>query len=202
MHLTEKLPVAEYFCSLQGEGSFSGLPAWFIRLAGCNIRCQWCDSKETWIENERQRTDIRQLIRSIAGHPVSTMVITGGEPLCHNLSALCTILKENGFRRHLETSGAEPLSGEWDWICLSPKKHKPPLKEMYQHANELKVIISGTDDFLWALSCAELCARDCQLFVQPEWNNRLAIIPLIIPFLQQNPTWRLSLQMHKLIDIP
>lgn len=192
----------EIFATLQGEGCHTGRPAAFIRLAGCDIGCNWCDSKASWDARNWPLKYIGEIIDEIWSANQRSVIVSGGEPLANNLGPLSSALKKAGMVLFLETAGCYPLTGEWDWICISPKKQTPPLPEILSIANELKVIIENEDDFQWALQNAELVAEDCLLYVQPEWSVRKSIIPAIVRFILQNPSWTLSLQSHKYIGIP
>lgn len=197
---TGALPVMEQFYTLQGEGRYSGQAAYFIRLAGCHVRCPWCDVKDSWTVRSDQFRRVEIIVQDIPPH-VRIAVITGGEPLLHNLSGLTDALKERGIRTHLETSGSRPLSGRWDWVCVSPKTAAPPLDETLALADELKVVVCGPDDFHRAERYARKTKAGCVLSLQPEWDTREQVMPLIIDYVQQHPDWRLSLQAHKYIDI-
>jgi 7-carboxy-7-deazaguanine synthase len=204
------LPVMETFYTLQGEGYHQGKAAYFIRLGGCNVGCFWCDVKESWDASVHQQKTIEEIIKEVktniyqqstAGkQPI--IVITGGEPLLHNLDELTKSLQQNNFKTHIETSGSSPLSGSWNWICLSPKKFKQPLPEIYAVADELKIIIYNKSDFKWAVKNAAMVSSKCKLYLQPEWSKSAEIIPLIIDYIKCNPQWQLSLQIHKYINIP
>lgn len=192
----------ESFYTLQGEGFHQGKAAWFIRLGGCDVGCVWCDVKESWDASKHPLKPVDEIVQEAMQHPARIAVITGGEPLMHNLDALTEALRENGFQTHLETSGSSPLSGHWDWICLSPKKFKFPLPEVMPQADELKVVIFNKSDFDWAGKHAALVSADCKLYLQPEWEKSGAITPLIIDYIKNNPQWELSLQLHKYINVP
>ena len=196
------LPVMEHFYTLQGEGYYQGQAAYFIRLGGCDVGCIWCDVKDSWDPSKHPHYSIEQLLAFVKQTPARIAVITGGEPLMHDLTALCSALQENGIRTHLETSGAHPLSGNWDWICLSPKKFKAPLEAITQFAHELKVIVFNRDDLKWAEKYAAMVTAGCKLYLQPEWDKRTEMTPLIVDFIKTNPRWQLSLQVHKYIDVP
>lgn len=196
------LPLMEQFYTIQGEGYHQGKAAYFIRLAGCDVGCHWCDVKESWNVNDHGSQTIKNIVKESLQHPSEIVVITGGEPLMHNLDELCRELRASGKQTHIETSGAHPLSGSWDWICLSPKKFKSPLPEIVALANELKVVIFNKSDFRWAEMYAESIAPDCQLFLQPEWSKMHQMMPLIVDYIKQHPRWRVSLQVHKYMDIP
>ena len=199
---TDTLPVMESFYTLQGEGAYQGYAAWFIRLGGCDVGCTWCDVKESWDASAHPSRSIPELVGEAAAHPGRIAVVTGGEPLLHDCTALTRALKGAGFRTHMETSGSSPLSGEWDWICLSPKKFKPPLPEVVSQADELKVIVYNRHDFVWAETYAALTTPGCRLFLQPEWSRSDAVTPLIVEYIKTHPQWTLSLQVHKYIHVP
>jgi 7-carboxy-7-deazaguanine synthase len=192
----------ESFYTLQGEGYHQGKAAWFIRLGGCDVGCVWCDVKESWDAAKHPLKSVEEIVQEAAQHPGRIAVVTGGEPLMHQLDTLTEALRENGFQTHLETSGSSPLSGHWDWICLSPKKFKFPVPEILPHANELKVVIFNKSDFDWAEKHAAQVSPDCKLYLQPEWDKSDAITPLIIDYIKNNPQWELSLQLHKYINVP
>ena len=191
----------EAFRTVQGEGAHTGRPSFFMRIGGCDVGCNWCDVKESWDAQRHPLTSLDELLE-LPGNQDSIVVITGGEPLMWDMGPLTEGLRARGFRVHLETSGAYPVTGSWDWVCLSPKKTKAPLVEWYALANELKVIIFNDDDFKWAAAHAEQCSAQIELFVQPEWSRRDQNIPKIIDFLESNPQWRLGLQTHKYIGMP
>lgn len=195
------LPLMESFYTIQGEGFYSGTAAYFIRVGGCDVGCHWCDVKESWDALLHPPTSINQLV-SDAEKNSKVIVITGGEPLMYNMNPLTTKLKAAGLRTHIETSGAHPLSGHWDWICLSPKKRKLPTPEVYKAANELKVIVFNKDDFRFAEEQSEKVNKNCVLFLQPEWSKREKMMPLIVDYVKKNPKWKVSLQTHKYLDIP
>ena len=198
----ELLPVMESFYTLQGEGFHQGSAAYFVRLAGCDVGCVWCDVKESWDAEKHSKKTINEIVTDALHYPARIAVITGGEPLMHNCAALTGQFHASGFKTHIETSGAYPLSGEWDWICLSPKKFKPPLTSAPEHANELKVVIFNNSDFAWAEQYAKLVSKECKLFLQPEWSKTSVITPLIIDYIKRNPQWQFSLQLHKYINVP
>lgn len=205
-------PVMESFYTLQGEGFYTGAAAYFIRLAGCDVGCVWCDVKESWNANEHPKYSVNDIIEKVLievnYHSISNktnlpiIVITGGEPLMHNLNELTKALQQKGFKTNIETSGSSALSGSWDWICLSPKKFKPPIKENIVLANELKIIVYNKQDFKWAESYAKQVNSHCKLYLQPEWSKRELITPLIVEYIKLNPQWQLSLQTHKYINVP
>lgn len=197
---TEALPVMEIFYSLQGEGIYAGSAACFIRLGGCDVGCHWCDVKESWVAEKHAFLSPEDILKRLPSH-TPLVVVTGGEPLMWNLGPLTKILKEKGYRLHIETSGAYPLSGFFDWICLSPKKKKLPLKEIYSKAHELKMVIYNRHDFIFAQDQATYVGDDCSLLLQPEWSRSQEMLPWIIEYIKKHPRWRLSLQTHKFLGI-
>lgn len=196
------LPVMEAFYTIQGEGFFQGNAAYFIRLGGCDVGCFWCDVKESWDADKHPLIDVDTIVKQACGYAGRLAVITGGEPLMHNLYQLTNALHAQGFKTNIETSGSHPLSGDWDWICLSPKKFKQPLNEVINKANELKVIIYNKTDFDWAEKYAALVPASCRLYLQPEWSKANDILPLLVEYIKQHPKWELSLQIHKYINVP
>lgn len=196
------LPVMEHFYTLQGEGFHQGKAAYFIRLGGCDVGCVWCDVKESWNADIHPRYTVEELIQFVQATPAPLAVITGGEPLMHQLDALTTALKAAGIQTNIETSGAHPLSGQWDWICLSPKKFKQPLPGILPHASELKVVIFNQSDFAWAEQWAAQVSPACKLYLQPEWDKAGQVTPLIVDYIKAHPQWELSLQVHKYIQVP
>jgi 7-carboxy-7-deazaguanine synthase len=199
---TTFLPVMECFYTLQGEGFHQGKAAYFIRLAGCDVGCVWCDVKESWNKDLHPSVSIEQIVAGAKQHPARMAVITGGEPSMYNLEKLTKSLKEQGFSTNIETSGSHPLTGIWDWICLSPKKFKLPLPEIVLKADELKIIVFNRSDFSWAEKYAAKVSPGCKLYLQPEWEKAAAVTPLIIDYIKENPKWELSLQIHKYIHVP
>ncbi len=196
------LPVMEEFYSLQGEGYNTGEAAYFLRVGGCDVGCHFCDVKESWDADLFPPKPVDDVIERASEFAGRSVIVTGGEPLMYNLDYLCTKLKENGFKIFLETSGSHPVSGVWDWICLSPKKNAAPLHEIYAKAHELKVIIYNHSDFDWAEENARVVSADCILYLQPEWSNRGEMMPLIVEYVKNNPKWKISLQTHKYMRIP
>jgi organic radical activating enzyme len=192
----------EMFYSLQGEGYHQGRAAYFIRLAGCDVGCVWCDVKESWDASKHPVLSIEEIVSSALEHPGRLAIITGGEPLLYNLDALTSALKKAGFEINIETSGSSPMSGNWDWVCLSPKKFKAPLTESIQAASELKVVIFNKHDFEWAETYAKQVPASCKLYLQPEWDKANEITPLVIDYIKANPNWELSAQLHKYIQVP
>ncbi|HET9055650.1 MAG TPA: 7-carboxy-7-deazaguanine synthase QueE [Chitinophagaceae bacterium] len=222
--ITQSLPVMESFYTIQGEGYHQGKAAYFIRLGGCDVGCVWCDVKESWDAGKHPKFSVEEIVnkakeetknikqkksnnevltnsyRLLATSPI--VVITGGEPLMHDLDTLTQALRAEGFKTNIETSGSYPISGEWDWICLSPKKFKKPLDEICLKANELKVVIFNKHDFIWAEEYEGKVSPDCKLYLQPEWDKATEMTPLIIDYIKTHPQWELSLQIHKYIHVP
>ncbi len=195
------LPLMEAFYTLQGEGYHKGSAAYFIRIGGCDVGCHWCDVKESWDAKLHPPTPIDQIVSSAKSYS-NTVVITGGEPLMWNMDPLCQALHQLEIQVHIETSGAYPVTGSWDWFCLSPKKNKLPIDQAYACADELKMIIYNKDDFKFAEQQAERVGAECKLFLQPEWSRREKVMPLIVEYVLQNPRWKASLQTHKYLNIP
>ena len=195
-------PVMEHFYTLQGEGFHTGKAAYFIRLGGCDVGCTWCDVKDSWDASKHPQLTTTEIVNFAAKYKGDIAVITGGEPCMHDLTALCNALHKAGFKTHIETSGAYPLSGELDWVTLSPKKFKAPLSECLVKANELKVVVYHKSDFEWAEFHASGVDPECKLYLQPEWSKVQTITPMIIEYIKQHPQWQLSLQTHKYINIP
>lgn len=196
------LPLMEAFYTIQGEGYHQGTPAYFIRLGGCDVGCHWCDVRESWDVAGHPRVEPRDIVKQAVSGPSRIAVITGGEPCMHDLEDLTRRLHRAGFRNHLETSGAYPLTGKWDWICLSPKKLKPAQESVFPAANELKVIIYNRSDFKWAEEQREKVNDRCKLFLQPEWSKMNALMNEIVDYAKENPAWNISLQIHKFMNIP
>lgn len=192
----------EHFYTLQGEGRYTGQASYFIRLGGCDVGCVWCDVKESWDASKHPLVSTAAMVDLVVNSGAAIAVITGGEPMMHNLDELTSLLRQAGIRTHVETSGAHPLSGSWDWICLSPKKFKEPLDEMIVAANELKTVIYHKTDLAWAEQFASKVSKECLLYLQPEWSRSAEMNPLIIDYIKSNPQWILSLQTHKFLDIP
>lgn len=192
----------EHFYTLQGEGYYAGRAAYFIRLAGCDVGCTWCDVKESWPVETKQLMKIDELTALVKNSGGGFVVITGGEPTLYNLVALTSSLKKKGIEIAMETSGTNPLTGHIDWICFSPKKFKAPLVEYFHRANELKVIAYNKHDLIWAKELADKINPDCLLYIQPEWEKSAELNPLIIEFIKENPRWRISVQTHKYLNIP
>jgi 7-carboxy-7-deazaguanine synthase len=203
---TQSLPVVEHFYTLQGEGFHQGRAAYFVRLGGCDVGCVWCDVKESWDADAHPKMTVADIVNTIKSNtPTGTkglVVITGGEPLMHDLTGLTATLQSEGFETNIETSGAHPLSGSWNWICLSPKKFKAPLPSVVPFANELKVVIFNKSDFEWAEKYAAQVSPACKLYLQPEWDKASVVTPMLIDYIKQHPKWELSLQIHKYINVP
>ena len=196
-----KLPIMESFYTVQGEGYYSGSAAYFIRVAGCDVGCHWCDVKESWDSNIHPVISITMLVDNAIKHS-KMVVITGGEPLMWNMNPLTKLLKQNGIKVHVETSGSNTLTGSWDWICLSPKKRKPPSDEVYLRANELKVIVFNKHDLIYAEEQSKKVNKKCILFLQPEWDKKDEMLPIIVDYIKKNDKWKISLQTHKYLKIP
>lgn len=196
------LPLMEEFYTIQGEGYHTGKAAYFIRLGGCDVGCHWCDVKESWDAELHPLTAADTIIERAGQYPSKTVVVTGGEPLLYNLDYLTAGLHASGIRTFIETSGAYPLSGEWDWICLSPKKFKWPLPDVIAAAGELKVIVFNKSDFDWAEKHAAQVPPSCRLYLQPEWSKTREMAPLIVEYVKEHPKWEISLQTHKYLNIP
>ena len=194
------LPLMETFTTIQGEGFHSGRSAHFLRIGGCDIGCHWCDIKESWNSNLYPLVKIENIIETI-NSSTDLVVISGGEPLIWNMSPLTNAINKINKKIHLETSGAYELTGYWDWICLSPKKNKPPVPDLFKKANELKVIVYNKDDLTFAKQNAKYVEKDCILFLQPEWSNKEKVMPMISKFMLENPNWRLSIQTHKYLGM-
>ena len=196
------LPVMEAFYTLQGEGYHQGKAAYFIRLGGCDVGCVWCDVKESWDASQHARQPVATIVAEATRHPARLAVVTGGEPLMHDLQDLTDALHAAGFHTNIETSGSWPLSGHWDWICLSPKKFKAPLPEVVPRADELKVVVFNKSDFAWAEQWAAQTSPSCKLYLQPEWSKAGEMTALIVDYIKAHPRWELSLQLHKYINVP
>ena len=196
------LPLMEEFYTIQGEGFNTGKASYFIRIGGCDVGCHWCDVKESWDASIHPLTPTELIVDHVMDSKTPAVVVTGGEPLIYNLTHLTTLLKKQQIKTYIETSGAYSLSGDWDWICLSPKKTMLPKQENYLAAHELKIIVFNKHDFVWAEEQANQVSENCYLYLQPEWSKRHEITPLIVEYVKQHPRWMISLQTHKYIDIP
>jgi len=197
----EMLPLMEEFYTIQGEGYHKGRAAYFVRIGGCDVGCHWCDVKESWNADLHPPTKTETIVSNASKYS-NTVVVTGGEPLIWDMNPLTSLFKVKGMTVHIETSGAYQLTGQWDWICLSPKKNKLPKEELYAKANELKMIIYNKDDFRFAEEQAKKVNGDCILYLQPEWSNRDKMMPMIVDYVMKNPKWIVSLQTHKYLNIP
>ncbi len=195
------LPLMEAFYTLQGEGYHKGSAAYFIRIGGCDVGCHWCDVKESWNAKLHPPTTVSSIVEEAKKHS-KTVVVTGGEPLMWDMNPLTALLKKENIQVHIETSGAYPLTGQWDWFCLSPKKNKLPLSQAYKRADELKMIIYNKDDFHFAEEQAKRVHENCKLYLQPEWSRREKVMPLMVDYVLANPRWKVSLQTHKYLNIP
>lgn len=202
LELGIELPLMEEFYTIQGEGFHSGKSAYFIRVGGCDVGCHWCDVKESWDASLHPLTKTDQIVENASKYPGKAVVVTGGEPSMYNLDYITSELKSRGIQTFIETSGAYKLSGNWDWVCLSPKKTSPPKPENYPLANELKIIVHNKNDFEWAEKHAALVNPGCKLFLQPEWSKAKEMMPLIVDYVMANPKWNVSLQTHKYMNIP
>lgn len=196
------LPLMEDFYTIQGEGFHTGKAAYFLRIGGCDVGCYWCDVKESWNPKLHPLTLAEVISERVTAFPAKTVVVTGGEPLMYNLDYLCMLLKEKGLQLHIETSGSHSFSGDFDWVCLSPKRKSPPKAEVFSKANELKVIIFDETDFAWAEENAAKVEQSCYLCLQPEWSRMQVVLPSIIDYVMQHPQWHISLQAHKFMHIP
>ena len=196
-----EIPLMESFYSVQGEGFHTGRPAFFIRFAGCDVGCSWCDVKESWDAAIHPLIQINKIVDEVLKSGTNFVVITGGEPAMYNLIPLTEALKKNNIEIAIETSGAYPITGQIDWICLSPKKFKMPLEENYAKANELKMIAVNNHDFKWSLELGQKVNADCKRFIQPEWDKQDGILPKVIDFVKENITWKISLQTHKILNV-
>ena len=192
----------EEYYTIQGEGFNTGTAAYFIRLGGCDVGCHWCDVKDSWDAEKHPVKTVQEIADNVVHASANVAVVTGGEPLMYDLDLLCQALREKQCKTFLETSGAYPLTGKWDWICVSPKKFKAPLKENLALAQELKVVIYHTSDLAWAEQHAGFVSKECKLFLQPEWSRSAEVLPLIVEYVKHNPQWKISLQTHKFMNIP
>jgi organic radical activating enzyme len=201
--INKTLPVMEAFYTIQGEGNFQGHAAYFIRLAGCDVGCVWCDVKESWDESIHPKITLDKIVNDASKHKGRLAVVTGGEPLMHNLDDLTALLHQNGFQTNIETSGVcKDVSGNWDWICFSPKKFKKPNPAIFPLANELKVVVYHPSDIEWAETFVPELQPNCKLYLQPEWSKMDEILPSLVEYVKENPQWNISLQTHKFMNIP
>jgi organic radical activating enzyme len=199
--LGRSLPLMEAFYTLQGEGYHKGSAAYFIRIGGCDVGCHWCDVKESWNAKQHPPTAVEWIVKEAKKHS-KTVVVTGGEPLMWTMDPLTMALHYEGIQIHIETSGAYPITGQWDWFCLSPKKNKLPIEAAYSRADELKMIVYNKDDLRFAETQAALVSSECKLFLQPEWSKRETVMPILVDYVLNNPKWKVSLQTHKYLNIP
>lgn len=202
VYTTDQLPLMEAFYTLQGEGFHQGKAAYFIRLGGCEVGCVWCDVKESWNPEAHPKYSVEEILAGAQAYPGRLAVITGGEPMMYDLQELTVALQANGFQTNVETAGVYPVTGNWDWICFSPKKFKEPHETIYPVADELKVVIYHPSDIAFAEKHAALVSPDCHLLLQPEWSKQQKILPLLIDYVKSNPQWKVSLQTHKFMQIP
>lgn len=198
----EFLPVMESFYTIQGEGHYSGTPAYFVRLGGCDVGCVWCDVKESWDASQFDWVHVNKIVDEAKSSGAEVVVITGGEPFIYDLSGLTQTLKANDLQTNVETSGAYPISGEWDWVCFSPKKFKDPEEQSYENADELKVVVYHKSDLEWAAGHAQKMKLGSKLYLQPEWSKEKEMTPLIVDFIKKHPKWKISLQTHKYMNVP
>ncbi len=196
------IPLVEEFYTIQGEGFHTGKAAYFIRVGGCDVGCSWCDTRFAWNPALHPLVPADGIVEHVLANPAAAVVVTGGEPLMVPMDYLTGLLKEQGIETFLETSGAYPLSGTWDWICFSPKQNAPPREEFFHRAHELKVIIASPEDFSWAIENAAKVNEQCKRYLQPEWSRREEMLPLLIDFVKAHPQWMISLQSHKYMRIP
>lgn len=196
------LPLVEDFYTIQGEGYHTGKAAYFIRLGGCDVGCRWCDAKYTWNPRLYPPVEVAIIVARATACAAQAVVVTGGEPLLYPLGVLTSELHARGLELFLETSGSHPFSGEFDWVCLSPKRQQPPLEEAYARADELKVIVERAEDFAWAEQNAARVRPECRLYVQPEWSVSEQVMPLLVEYVKANPRWNISIQAHKYMHIP
>ena len=192
----------EDFYTIQGEGYYQGHAAYFVRLGGCDVGCVWCDVKESWDADAHPKVAVDEIVRKAKSSGTEIVVITGGEPAMYDLTFLTQELHRAGLKTNIETSGAYPLTGTWDWVCFSPKKFKAPVPSIYSAANELKVIVYNKSDFSWAEQFMKEVGPECELFLQPEWSKEKEMLPLIIEYVKSHPQWKVSLQIHKYMNIP
>lgn len=198
----QKLPLVEDFYTIQGEGFHAGKPAYFIRVAGCNVGCSWCDAKYSWNPKVHPLVDVDTIIQRVVESQTQVVVITGGEPLLYKLDYITAKIHDAGLQTFIETSGSSKFSGCFDWICLSPKKKLAPLDEIYPLAHELKVIIESEADFIWAEHNADKVSKNCKLFLQVEWSCAEQMMLIIVEYVKSNPKWNISIQTHKYMNIP
>lgn len=197
-----ELPVMERFYTIQGEGAHTGTAAYFIRIAGCDVGCVWCDVKESWHTQGYPEVNVENLAKEAQASGTKVVVVTGGEPTLYNLNELTLQLQKRNLRTHVETSGTNPITGKWHWVCFSPKKFKKPVPDAYEKADELKIVVFNKHDLQWAETHAQKVKKDCLLYLQPEWSKAEEMLPLITAYVKENPRWKISLQTHKYMGIP
>ena len=200
--IIQRLPVMEHFYTIQGEGYYQGRAAYFVRLGGCDVGCPWCDVKESWDAEAHPKMTVAEIVAEIVDSGALICVITGGEPLMYDLTELTTVLRDNNIRSHVETSGAYPVRGNFDWITVSPKRYKPPVDSILPMAGELKVVINHRNDFRWAEQYAAKVNKDCRLYLSPEWEQEEEITPMMIEYVKEHQQWEISLQIHKFLNVP
>ena len=198
----QKLPVMEHFYTIQGEGYYQGRAAYFVRLGGCDVGCPWCDVKESWDASIHPQLSVEEIVATVVESGAKICVITGGEPLMYDLNELTAELRKNNIRSHVETSGAYPARGTFDWITVSPKRYKPPVESILPLASELKVVINHRNDFRWAEQYAAKVSKECKLYLSPEWEQQEEMAPEMIEYVKENQQWEISLQIHKYLNIP
>jgi len=195
------LPLMEQFYSIQGEGFYSGRPAVFIRLGGCDVKCVWCDVKDSWDADKHKKTPLTKMVSFVKKSKTNFVVITGGEPAMYDLTQLTSLLKDLEIEIAIETSGVYDIIGDFDWVCFSPKKFKKPKEASYLEANELKIVIFNKSDFRWANTHKLKVSPECKLYLQPEWSKREEMTPLVIEYVKKHPEWNLSIQTHNYLNI-
>ncbi len=200
--MSSSLPIMECYSSFQGEGFFTGMPAWFVRVQGCDVGCVWCDVQESWTMDASQNQTIQSILDKLDTLPIRDVIITGGEPTLYDLGPLTSLLHAHGYTLHLETAGTGEIMGDLDWITLSPKKFKDPLEENFRKASELKVVIYHPSDLEWAEDMSSRVSPECKLYMQPEWSRVERMVPEIMTFVKNHPQWNLSLQTHKYVHQP
>ncbi len=196
------LPLMEEFYTIQGEGFHTGKPAYFVRIGGCDVGCSWCDTKRSWNAEIHPAVATDEIVERAKATEGQAVVVTGGEPSMYQLGYFTKELHKYKIQTFIETSGAHTLTGEWDWICLSPKRQIPPKEEIFPKAHELKMIVQEEKDLEWAELNAEKVGNQCELYLQPEWSVAPKILPVIIEYAKHNPKWKISLQSHKYMKIP
>ncbi len=198
--LAQTLPIVEMFHSIQGEGAWVGTNAFFIRLGGCDVGCPWCDTKQSWNPKRHPQQTIGELVAAAKAANPQIVVITGGEPLMHDLTLLTRQLKAADLQVHLETSGAPPFSGSFDWVTFSPKRFKPPHPSIYPQASELKVVVANEADLEWAEQQADQLSSTVDKRLQPEWETS-GSQQIVFNYILKHPEWRVSLQTHKFLGV-